>query len=113
MSAPHAPRGGPASSSSCSSSSLLPPPAPAAAASSSSSSSPPMPDLSHLTEDERRIILGVMDRQKKEDAKEQTMLKAHRLMRPLRDPGPGFPSVDLNGSGSGSAQRPCAGAIFA
>lgn len=36
---------------------------------------PEMPDLSHLTEDERKIILGVMDRQKKEEAKEQTMLK--------------------------------------
>lgn len=36
---------------------------------------PEMPDLSHLTEEERKIILGVMDRQKKEEAKEQSMLK--------------------------------------
>ncbi|XP_051577625.1 regulating synaptic membrane exocytosis protein 2-like isoform X7 [Myxocyprinus asiaticus] len=36
---------------------------------------PEMPDLSHLTEDERKIILGVMDRQKKEEEKEQSMLK--------------------------------------
>jgi hypothetical protein len=36
---------------------------------------PDLPDLSHLTEDERKIILGVMDRQKKEDEKEQSMLK--------------------------------------
>uniref|UniRef100_A0A8C5G424 Regulating synaptic membrane exocytosis 2 n=1 Tax=Gouania willdenowi TaxID=441366 RepID=A0A8C5G424_GOUWI len=48
MSAPHGPRGGPA------------PPAAGAA--------PGMPDLSHLTEEERKIILGVMDRQKKEEA---------------------------------------------
>uniref|UniRef100_A0A8C1ICI4 Regulating synaptic membrane exocytosis 2 n=1 Tax=Cyprinus carpio TaxID=7962 RepID=A0A8C1ICI4_CYPCA len=37
---------------------------------------PEMPDLSHLTEEERKIILGVMDRQKKEEEKEQSMLKA-------------------------------------
>uniref|UniRef100_A0A8C2CGG9 Regulating synaptic membrane exocytosis 2 n=1 Tax=Cyprinus carpio TaxID=7962 RepID=A0A8C2CGG9_CYPCA len=37
---------------------------------------PEMPDLSHLTEEERKIILGVMDRQKKEEEKEQTMLKS-------------------------------------
>ncbi|XP_052000823.1 regulating synaptic membrane exocytosis protein 2-like isoform X19 [Xyrauchen texanus] len=36
---------------------------------------PEMPDLSHLTEDERKIILGVMDRQKKEEEKEQSVLK--------------------------------------
>ncbi|CAF98073.1 unnamed protein product, partial [Tetraodon nigroviridis] len=34
-----------------------------------------MPDLSHLTEEERKIILGVMERQKNEEAKEQSMLK--------------------------------------
>lgn len=62
MSAPHGPRGGPAA-------------AAAAAASSAAGAMPEMPDLSHLTEDERKIILGVMDRQKKEEAKEQTMLK--------------------------------------
>ncbi|KAK1894904.1 Regulating synaptic membrane exocytosis protein 2 [Dissostichus eleginoides] len=43
---------------------------------------PEMPDLSHLTEDERKIILGVMDRQKKEDAKEQTMLKIKEEPKP-------------------------------
>lgn len=59
MSAPQGPRGGPG---------------PAAAA-SAAGAMPEMPDLSHLTEDERKIILGVMDRQKKEEAKEQSMLK--------------------------------------
>ncbi|XP_061598055.1 regulating synaptic membrane exocytosis protein 2-like isoform X14 [Cololabis saira] len=34
-----------------------------------------LPDLSHLTEEERSIILSVMERQKKEDEKEQSMLK--------------------------------------
>lgn len=58
MSAPQGPRGGPG---------------PAAA--SAAGAMPEMPDLSHLTEEERRIILGVMDRQKKEEAKEQSMLK--------------------------------------
>ncbi|XP_060798412.1 regulating synaptic membrane exocytosis protein 2 [Neoarius graeffei] len=38
-------------------------------------SAPEMPDLSHLTEEERKIILSVMDRQKKEEEKEQSMLK--------------------------------------
>uniref|UniRef100_A0AAR2J4R7 Regulating synaptic membrane exocytosis 2 n=1 Tax=Pygocentrus nattereri TaxID=42514 RepID=A0AAR2J4R7_PYGNA len=36
---------------------------------------PDVPDLSHLTEEERKIILSVMDRQKKEEEKEQSMLK--------------------------------------
>ncbi|XP_077657154.1 regulating synaptic membrane exocytosis protein 2 isoform X4 [Urocitellus parryii] len=36
---------------------------------------PEMPDLSHLTEEERKIILAVMDRQKKEEEKEQSVLK--------------------------------------
>lgn len=58
MSAPQGPRGGPG---------------PAAA--SAAGAMPEIPDLSHLTEEERRIILGVMDRQKKEEAKEQSMLK--------------------------------------
>ncbi|XP_051992319.1 regulating synaptic membrane exocytosis protein 2-like [Xyrauchen texanus] len=39
------------------------------------SAQPDMPDLSHLTEEERKIILSVMDRQKKEEEKEQSMLK--------------------------------------
>ncbi|XP_048849330.1 regulating synaptic membrane exocytosis protein 2 isoform X4 [Brienomyrus brachyistius] len=56
MSAPPGPRGGPAA-----------PPAAAVL--------PEMPDLSHLTEEERKIILAVMDRQKKEEEKEQSMLK--------------------------------------
>ncbi|XP_008430078.1 regulating synaptic membrane exocytosis protein 2 isoform X32 [Poecilia reticulata] len=63
MSAPHGPRGGPG------------PAAAAAAAPSAAGAMPEMPDLSHLTEEERKIILGVMDRQKKEEAKEQSMLK--------------------------------------
>ncbi|XP_074433703.1 regulating synaptic membrane exocytosis protein 2 isoform X15 [Larus michahellis] len=57
MSAPAGPRGGPAPP--------QPPPA----------SQPEMPDLSHLTEEERKIILAVMDRQKKEEEKEQSVLK--------------------------------------
>lgn len=60
MSAPQGPRGGAG---------------PTAAAASAAGAMPEMPDLSHLTEDERKIILGVMDRQKKEEAKEQSMLK--------------------------------------
>nr|XP_060631730.1 regulating synaptic membrane exocytosis protein 2 isoform X44 [Anolis sagrei ordinatus] len=59
MSAPAGPRGGPAPP--------APPPPPP----------PPseMPDLSHLTEEERKIIQAVMDRQKKEEEKEQSVLK--------------------------------------
>ncbi|XP_029308371.1 regulating synaptic membrane exocytosis protein 2 isoform X2 [Cottoperca gobio] len=74
MSAPHGPRGGPG---------------PAAAASSAAGAMPEMPDLSHLTEDERKIILGVMDRQKKEDAKEQSMLKIKEEPKP--QPAQWFP----------------------
>ncbi|XP_077127163.1 regulating synaptic membrane exocytosis protein 2 isoform X41 [Ranitomeya variabilis] len=55
MSAPLGPRGGP-----------LPP---------AQALLPEMPDLSHLTEDERKTILAVMDRQKKEEEKEQSVLK--------------------------------------
>lgn len=36
---------------------------------------PELPDLSHLTEEERSIILSVMERQRKEEEKEQSMLK--------------------------------------
>ncbi|XP_068039503.1 regulating synaptic membrane exocytosis protein 2 isoform X29 [Anomalospiza imberbis] len=57
MSAPAGPRSGPAAP--------QPPPVP----------QPEMPDLSHLTEEERKIILAVMDRQKKEEEKEQSVLK--------------------------------------
>ncbi|KAM6995369.1 regulating synaptic membrane exocytosis protein 2 isoform 6-T6 [Tautogolabrus adspersus] len=74
MSAPHGPRGGPG------------PAAAAAAAASAAGAMPEMPDLSHLTEDERKIILGVMDRQKKEDAKEQSMLKKlHQQFESYKD----------------------------
>ncbi|XP_071064076.1 regulating synaptic membrane exocytosis protein 2 isoform X42 [Dasypus novemcinctus] len=59
MSAPLGPRGRPA-------------PTPAA---SQPPLQPEMPDLSHLTEEERKIILAVMDRQKKEEEKEQSVLK--------------------------------------
>ncbi|XP_059185615.1 regulating synaptic membrane exocytosis protein 2 isoform X4 [Centropristis striata] len=38
-------------------------------------SMPDLPDLSHLTEEERKIIMGVMARQKEEEDKEQAMLK--------------------------------------
>ncbi|XP_047191487.1 regulating synaptic membrane exocytosis protein 2 isoform X33 [Scophthalmus maximus] len=71
MSAPHGPRGGPG-------------PGPAAA--SAAGAMPELPDLSHLTEDERKIILGVMDRQKKEEAKEQSMLKKlHQQFESYKD----------------------------
>uniref|UniRef100_A0A669CFB0 Regulating synaptic membrane exocytosis 2 n=1 Tax=Oreochromis niloticus TaxID=8128 RepID=A0A669CFB0_ORENI len=50
---------------------------------------PEMPDLSHLTEEERKIILGVMDRQKKEEAKEQSMLKIKEEPKP--QPAQWFP----------------------
>ncbi|XP_075320958.1 regulating synaptic membrane exocytosis protein 2 isoform X22 [Odontesthes bonariensis] len=74
MSAPHGPRGGPG------------PAAAAAAAPSAAGAMPEMPDLSHLTEEERKIILGVMDRQKKEDAKEQSMLKKlHQQFESYKD----------------------------
>ncbi|XP_040853061.1 regulating synaptic membrane exocytosis protein 2 isoform X18 [Ochotona curzoniae] len=59
MSAPVGPRGRPAPTQAGS----QPPP------------QPEMPDLSHLTEEERKIILAVMDRQKKEEEKEQSVLK--------------------------------------
>ncbi|KAM6972268.1 regulating synaptic membrane exocytosis protein 1 isoform 18-T18 [Aplochiton taeniatus] len=36
---------------------------------------PDLPDLSHLTEEERKIIMAVMDRQKEEEEKEEAMLK--------------------------------------
>ncbi|XP_062395698.1 regulating synaptic membrane exocytosis protein 2-like [Sardina pilchardus] len=70
MSAPLGPRGGPSA-----------PPAAAAL--------PEMPDLSHLTEEERKIILGVMDRQKKEEEKEQSMLKVKEEPKP--QPAQWFP----------------------
>ncbi|XP_051015468.1 regulating synaptic membrane exocytosis protein 2 isoform X10 [Acomys russatus] len=50
-------------------------PAPTPAAASQPPPQPEMPDLSHLTEEERKIILAVMDRQKKEEEKEQSVLK--------------------------------------
>ncbi|XP_061772446.1 regulating synaptic membrane exocytosis protein 2 isoform X8 [Nerophis ophidion] len=65
MSAPQGPKGGPG---------------PACA--SAAGAMPETPDLSHLTEEERKIILGVMDRQKKEDAKEQSMLKIKEGPKP-------------------------------
>ncbi|XP_077577566.1 regulating synaptic membrane exocytosis protein 2 isoform X28 [Stigmatopora nigra] len=69
MSAPQGPRGGPGP-----------------AASAAAGAMPEMPDLSHLTEEERKIILGVMDRQKKEEAKEQSMLKKlHQQFESYKD----------------------------
>ncbi|XP_021402193.1 regulating synaptic membrane exocytosis protein 2 isoform X7 [Lonchura striata] len=64
MSAPAGPRSGPTAP--------QPPPAP----------QPEMPDLSHLTEEERKIILAVMDRQKKEEEKEQSVLKVKEEQKP-------------------------------
>ncbi|XP_066235418.1 regulating synaptic membrane exocytosis protein 2 isoform X32 [Saccopteryx leptura] len=66
MSAPAGPRGRPA-------------PTPAA---SQPPLQPEMPDLSHLTEEERKIILAVMDRQKKEEEKEQSVLKVKEEHKP-------------------------------
>ncbi|XP_028735103.1 regulating synaptic membrane exocytosis protein 2 isoform X29 [Peromyscus leucopus] len=63
MSAPVGPRGRPAPTPAA----AQPPPPPPP--------QPEMPDLSHLTEEERKIILAVMDRQKKEEEKEQSVLK--------------------------------------
>ncbi|XP_069372665.1 regulating synaptic membrane exocytosis protein 2-like isoform X16 [Paralichthys olivaceus] len=42
----------------------------------------PGPDLSHLTEEERSIILSVVERQKKEEEKEQSMLKDQEGIKP-------------------------------
>ncbi|XP_043363385.1 regulating synaptic membrane exocytosis protein 2 isoform X12 [Dermochelys coriacea] len=66
MSAPVGPRGGPAPPQ---------PPPPQAP-------QPEMPDLSHLTEEERKIILAVMERQKKEEEKEQSVLKVKEEQKP-------------------------------
>ncbi|XP_077470270.1 regulating synaptic membrane exocytosis protein 1 isoform X6 [Stigmatopora argus] len=38
----------------------------------------PEPDLSHLTEEERKIIMAVLARQREEDAKEEAMLKEEK-----------------------------------
>ncbi|XP_062866584.1 regulating synaptic membrane exocytosis protein 1 isoform X1 [Trichomycterus rosablanca] len=48
---------------------------PRAPAAPAPTSMPDTPDLSHLTEEERKIILAVMARQKEEEEKEQDMLK--------------------------------------
>ncbi|XP_055967895.1 regulating synaptic membrane exocytosis protein 2 isoform X35 [Sorex fumeus] len=69
MSAPLGPRGRPAAAPAAS----QPPPPPP---------QPEMPDLSHLTEEERKIILAVMDRQKKEEEKEQSVLKIKEEHKP-------------------------------
>ncbi|XP_050656605.1 regulating synaptic membrane exocytosis protein 2 isoform X16 [Macaca thibetana thibetana] len=66
MSAPVGPRGRPA----------------ATPAASQPPLQPEMPDLSHLTEEERKIILAVMDRQKKEEEKEQSVLKVKEEHKP-------------------------------
>ncbi|XP_026012008.1 regulating synaptic membrane exocytosis protein 2-like isoform X10 [Astatotilapia calliptera] len=43
---------------------------------------PELPDLSHLTEEERSIILSVMERQKEEETKEKSMLKEQEEVKP-------------------------------
>nr|XP_046273115.1 regulating synaptic membrane exocytosis protein 2-like isoform X18 [Scatophagus argus] len=43
---------------------------------------PELPDLSHLTEEERSIILSVMERQKKEEEKEQSLLRDQEEVKP-------------------------------
>ncbi|XP_028735105.1 regulating synaptic membrane exocytosis protein 2 isoform X33 [Peromyscus leucopus] len=70
MSAPVGPRGRPAPTPAA----AQPPPPPPP--------QPEMPDLSHLTEEERKIILAVMDRQKKEEEKEQSVLKIKEEHKP-------------------------------
>ncbi|XP_016351152.1 regulating synaptic membrane exocytosis protein 1-like [Sinocyclocheilus anshuiensis] len=42
------------------------------------SSIPEPPDLSHLTEEEREIIMAVMVRQREEEAKDEAMLKEEK-----------------------------------
>uniref|UniRef100_A0A8C2HRP2 Regulating synaptic membrane exocytosis 1a n=1 Tax=Cyprinus carpio TaxID=7962 RepID=A0A8C2HRP2_CYPCA len=39
---------------------------------------PELPDLSHLTEEERKIIMAVMIRQREEEAKDEAMLNLHQ-----------------------------------
>ncbi|XP_035847933.1 regulating synaptic membrane exocytosis protein 1-like isoform X8 [Sander lucioperca] len=41
----------------------------------------PEPDLSHLTEDERKIIMAVLARQREEEAKEEAMLKEEQPIK--------------------------------
>uniref|UniRef100_A0A8C1GDL9 Regulating synaptic membrane exocytosis 1 n=1 Tax=Cyprinus carpio TaxID=7962 RepID=A0A8C1GDL9_CYPCA len=48
---------------------------------------PDMPDLSHLTEEERKIIMAVMVRQREEEEKEQAMLKVILPATPLDPDG--------------------------
>ncbi|XP_076411963.1 regulating synaptic membrane exocytosis protein 2 isoform X29 [Peromyscus maniculatus bairdii] len=72
MSAPVGPRGRPAPTPAAAQPPPPPPPPP----------QPEMPDLSHLTEEERKIILAVMDRQKKEEEKEQSVLKIKEEHKP-------------------------------
>ncbi|XP_078396192.1 regulating synaptic membrane exocytosis protein 2 isoform X1 [Cetorhinus maximus] len=68
--------------------SAAPPPPPPAAAAAAASPAPAaadmsdMPDLSHLTEEERKIILAVMDRQRQEEEKEQSMLRVKEEQKP-------------------------------
>uniref|UniRef100_A0A8C7T4Q9 Regulating synaptic membrane exocytosis 1 n=1 Tax=Oncorhynchus mykiss TaxID=8022 RepID=A0A8C7T4Q9_ONCMY len=47
---------------------------------------PELPDLSHLTEEERKIIMAVMDRQKEEEEKEEAVLKHMNFSPPLPPP---------------------------
>ncbi|XP_051262219.1 regulating synaptic membrane exocytosis protein 2 isoform X11 [Dicentrarchus labrax] len=78
MSAPHGPRGGPGPAAAAAAAAAAAP----ASAAGAMPEMPDLPDLSHLTEEERKIILGVMDRQKKEEAKEQSMLKIKEEPKP-------------------------------
>ncbi|KAM7418413.1 hypothetical protein PAMA_015844 [Pampus argenteus] len=59
-------------------------------------SMPDLPDLSHLTEEERKIIMAVMARQKEEEEKEQAMLKLkqHAVTVNQDDPKQGQTGVD-------------------
>uniref|UniRef100_A0A8C4F3U3 Regulating synaptic membrane exocytosis 2 n=1 Tax=Dicentrarchus labrax TaxID=13489 RepID=A0A8C4F3U3_DICLA len=82
MSAPHGPRGGPGPAAAAAAAAAAAP----ASAAGAMPEMPDLPDLSHLTEEERKIILGVMDRQKKEEAKEQSMLKKlHQQFESYKD----------------------------
>ncbi|XP_036948120.1 regulating synaptic membrane exocytosis protein 2-like isoform X8 [Acanthopagrus latus] len=57
-------------------------PGPPAGAGTGAGAGAELPDLSHLTEEERSIILSVMERQKKEEEKEQSMLKDQEEVKP-------------------------------
>ncbi|XP_078253975.1 regulating synaptic membrane exocytosis protein 2 isoform X10 [Rhinoraja longicauda] len=58
------------------------PPSTTAATAAAAADMSGAPDLSHLTEEERKIILAVMDRQRQEEEKEQSMLRVKEEQKP-------------------------------